>query len=66
MNTVNAITNSPQWLHILSSINVTIICTLFLSCQPAMTSLEDSYWITNVTIVDPIEGTQPSKNILIE
>ncbi len=59
-------TNSPQLLNVLSIINVAIICTLLLSCQPAMTSLEDSYWIINVTIVDPIEGTQPSKNILIE
>ena len=57
---------SIQWLKIPSSVNIAIICTLLLTCQPVMTSLEETYWITNVTIVDPIEGAQPSKNVLIK
>jgi len=60
-----ALANSIQWLHIPSCIGVAIIYTLLITCKPVMTSSEDSYWITNVTIVDPIEGTQPSKNVWI-
>ena len=57
---------STQWLKIQSSVHIAITCILLLTCQPVMTSSEDFYWITNVTIVDPIEGVQPSKNVLIK
>ena len=57
---------STQWLKIQSSVHIAITCMLLLTCQPVMTSSEDFYWITNVTIVDPIEGVQPSKNVLIK
>lgn len=57
---------STQWLKIRSSVHIAITCILLLTCRPVMTSSEDFYWITNVTIVDPIEGVQPSKNVLIK